>query len=102
MNSLRDVIERTNLHSVCGYLTYGTSLNELEDDGCSYEERERAAYERFVNVLNQYLPDVDHGHEVFRELAEVLSEHEAIYTEIGMIAGVRFYHEIIDRAKKME
>ena len=97
MSYVKSVMKRANLQQLREFLLTGVE----NEDVCtvSYEKRLKEALNAFMEQAGEL--NMKEETHVYEALLHCLSEHEVVYTEIGILCGFKLCKEIFEKETKL-
>ena len=89
----KDMIHRADLGQIREFLLHGVESYETRND--PYNIRLKQGSDPIYERLKSLYPDEEQRDEAHGDLAQALSNYEAVYTEIGMKAGARILYQLL-------
>ena len=89
---LSEILERLNLENLTKYILYGHDEVEIFNDrpDLDYNARLDYAFGQYCKEIKEKFPVADMDKEsAFLMVTDMLTLHDEIYTEIGLLAGIK-------------
>lgn len=91
MAQFNEILERIKTECMVDYLLTGTTNKVKKEHATTYNERINAAYEQFLNAIEQLVPDANkENDELLFLIADFFTKVTDIYMEIGLLTGLQF------------
>ena len=94
---LSKLLSRVKIENITRYILYGSAEEEIINIGSNegtYESKLNSAYEEFYKELKLQYPSVDED-TVYSLVNNLLTIHDEVYMEIGLIAGTQLNAQLI-------
>lgn len=93
-----EVLKRSNVHALRGYLTYGDGVDDEVGDQTieTYDSRLEKVYRECLQIVQTY-DDKGEESELFAAINMLTLEHEQVYMEIGIRAGFLLAQDLLNK-----
>jgi len=90
MSFINGIFKRATLFNLREFLLYGSDENRSITE--SYYERLTKSYAQLKKIVKKY-DNMEENSELYSMIMEVLTEHQHVYMEIGIQAGLQLLHQ---------
>lgn len=90
---IKEAFERMNLHQFRSFILYGT--DDYAEEVQPYRDKLQQDSDAIYKRLEAVYPDETELDNAVADLSQALTAYEYVYTELGMKAGARLFHQLL-------